>query len=894
MNETLSVIDEHITDLSTPRHSLAPPDLRAASASNTANNHHNNSINNDSGSEYSAHMGSRRYSYINGQETDEEEDSRPTEDQVRKWGHQETAKHLRDLGVDDKHCDIFEEQEITGDVLLDMDQDFLFMKEFDFGVMGRRLKTWHKVKAFQEDVKGATAMSSTSSSPYPGGGGGAEELPRSASRAAGHTSGGGTFLPRIPTFTEKSSGTGSGGGYVGQSRASTSSANQQHHSRLSSIQSTNSSYGIDRPSAASVRGINHSRRHSSIDTTNRSFDLGSDSAAAAAAAHPSSSMYSHQGNKSSLDRSWSMAGAGRRPPTRPGTSLGTSTTIMGGPDAQHRAAAHQQPVDANECDSAISVTDRYDDLDRGYFSGPEGDKKNRRVLTKRSSDHKASNSLTHSRQSSYTNDDSARRHSRIASIDSIRDAARATKPTPSLGKNRLRSLSTRLGSSDGSNNNNKPEAKSATSTTPGSTNTSPMGTGLFSFAKSSSSGDGSARSSTIPFKNAGPKIRRAVGLDSNSSSPSTNSPTNNNSKSDSPTRDEPAALARTGSATPSAASKTSSRHSADRQSTGSSGKAAADLAFPRTRPSMRGSNVKSKQETSAYIQGLEKKAPKEQMEVCDYSGWMKKRSSNLMTTWKPRLFVLRGRRLSYYYSETDKEERGLIDITGHRVLRADNDPIVTLHATITGSTTSPTSPATANGVSPSTTTTTTTTEKTSSESVRNLKGENSGPFFFKLVPPKAGYARSVQFTKPAIHYFQVDTIREGRLWMAALMKATIERDLEQPIESTNKQKTISLKQARLTNQRPPALSTPDPREEDEDEAEAEANEGGNEGKDGSEGSDTNDSSGLGLGALGLDKPTPESSDPDGKELPAKPLGSNPLGGIDAGPSLLQDPVIARD
>lgn len=783
MNETLSVIDEHITDLSTPRHSLAPPDLKAAGGGG----------NNDSGSEYSAPLG-RRFSYINGHETDEEEENRPTEDQVRKWGHQETAKHLRDIGVDDKHCDIFEEQEITGDVLLDMDQDFLFMKEFDFGVMGRRLKTWHKVKAFQEDVKGT--VSSSSSSPYPA----PEE--RSASRAAGHT---GTFLPRIPTFTEKSSGSG---GYVGQSRASTNSA--QQHSRLSSIQS-NSSYGMDRPSAASVRGLNHSRRHSSIDTTNRSFDL----------ADPPHHASFHQSNKPSLDRSWSMAGTGRRPPARPGTSLGTSTTIMGGPDTQ-------RPVDANECDSAISVTDRYDDLDRGYFSGPEGDvKKNRRVLTKRSSDK---GSLTHSRQSSYN--DEPRRHSRIASIDSIRDAARATKPTPSLGKNRLRSLSTRLSSTD-----DKAEDKSAAS----------AGTGFFSFGKS---GDNSARSSSTPFKNAGPKIRRAVGLEN---------------KDDSPTRDEPH-LARTGSATPSAASKSSSRRSADRQSTGS-GKA--DLSFPRTRPSMR-NNVKSKQETSAYIQGLEKKAPKEQMEVCDYSGWMKKRSSNLMTTWKPRLFVLRGRRLSYYYSETDKEERGLIDITGHRVLRADNDPIVTLHATITGSTASPTSPA--NGSGPS-------SEKNSSESTRGLKGENSGPFFFKLVPPKAGVARSVQFTKPAIHYFQVDTIREGRLWMAALMKATIERDLEQPIESTNKQKTISLKQARLTNQRPPALSTPDPQEEDEDEAEADVD----DSKDDRQADSKDSSGGLGLSAFGLDKP--DATD-DKKNDPIKPLGSNPLGGIDTGPTSL--------
>lgn len=49
MNETLSVIDEHITDLSTPRHSLAPPDSKVA---------------NDSGSEYSSNLG-HRMSYIN-------------------------------------------------------------------------------------------------------------------------------------------------------------------------------------------------------------------------------------------------------------------------------------------------------------------------------------------------------------------------------------------------------------------------------------------------------------------------------------------------------------------------------------------------------------------------------------------------------------------------------------------------------------------------------------------------------------------------------------------------------------------------------------------------------------------------------------------------------------
>ncbi|KAN0073012.1 hypothetical protein V8E54_009126 [Elaphomyces granulatus] len=70
-------------------------------------------------------------------------------ERVRNWDHVATARQLRDLGVEAKHCDIFEQQEITGDVLLDMDQEFILMKDFDFGVMGKRLKTWHTIKAFQ-------------------------------------------------------------------------------------------------------------------------------------------------------------------------------------------------------------------------------------------------------------------------------------------------------------------------------------------------------------------------------------------------------------------------------------------------------------------------------------------------------------------------------------------------------------------------------------------------------------------------------------------------------------------------------------------------------------------------------------------------------------------------
>jgi hypothetical protein len=76
------------------------------------------------------------------------------EEHIRHWDHVETARQLQNLGVEEKHCEIFEQQEITGDILLEMDQGFIFMKEFDFGIMGRRFKTWHMIKAFQEEVKG--------------------------------------------------------------------------------------------------------------------------------------------------------------------------------------------------------------------------------------------------------------------------------------------------------------------------------------------------------------------------------------------------------------------------------------------------------------------------------------------------------------------------------------------------------------------------------------------------------------------------------------------------------------------------------------------------------------------------------------------------------------------
>jgi hypothetical protein len=211
------------------------------------------------------------------------------------------------------------------------------------------------------------------------------------------------------------------------------------------------------------------------------------------------------------------------------------------------------------------------------------------------------------------------------------------------------------------------------------------------------------------------------------------------------------------------------------------------------------SRKKSKKETSAYTRGLEKKTPQEQMIGADYSGWMKKKSTNLMTTWKPRLFILKGRRLSYYYSENDDQEKGLIDISFHRVLPADNERITGLHATITGAMNSPTSPSGAH-------TPTIAAAEAAAEPESTLsKGSGDSMFIFKLVPPRAGLTKAVTFTKPTVHYFAVPNIKQGRLWMAALMKATIDRDDSKPITTTYQQKTISLAKARAMRHRPPAL-----------------------------------------------------------------------------------------
>ena len=107
-----------------------------------------------------------RLSYINGQETEEEEHNLHTEQEVMTWSPARVAEYLEDVGVEKKHCDIFKEQEINGEALLGMDQATIFLKEFELGPVGPRLRTW--VKTGAPVLPAAWKMRNISRRPAPG------------------------------------------------------------------------------------------------------------------------------------------------------------------------------------------------------------------------------------------------------------------------------------------------------------------------------------------------------------------------------------------------------------------------------------------------------------------------------------------------------------------------------------------------------------------------------------------------------------------------------------------------------------------------------------------------------------------------------------------------------
>ena len=782
MNETLSVIDEHITDMKNPRSGALTVER---------------SRTNESGSEYSTTHIDQRTSYINGHETDEEERNLHTEKEVSTWSPRQVAEYLEDIGVEPRHCEVFKEQEISGEILLAMDQSSIFMKEFDLGPVGPRLRTWYKIKALQEEVRGPELMTKQTTNMISSNASSDDLRLQRGGSFAGSSFSTNLFGQPSPTSPRQRYGS-SYARHDGPSPQSSPSP-QLLQSQTRDASSTPVSFtfisGLDspsRPSAASIRELNHSRRHSAVDFAS--------TLSPATPTVPDESSTSSQINKTSphkknpsFDRNWAMGAP--HPATNGRPRSATSGSLF------PRAERNTFDPHATEPSQPHKISR---DLDREYVSGGEMDgKKARNVLRKRDTV-----SANHSRQSSYHADTKrlsfagVKRHSRFSSVDSIKDTVAAlASPATKLYQNNSfmghfrnssageavtkTSLTTDITSPtvtklvyDNKKSSPKPSMKIITSSTDVSNGTASNDSPKSAVAPAKSFSK--PRMGLRAISDAVTGNERAI-----ASTPASVASPSKEAFVQSPTR--------TGSTSPSAASQSVERESTDASSKDTSG-------VPTRLTPTSGTRRKPKKETSAYIRGLEHKSPKEQMEGCDYSGWMKKRSSNIMTTWKPRLFVLRGRRLSYYYAETDTQEKGLIDISSHRVLPADRDIIAGIHATVTGAKSSPVSPAAAQMP-------TSASEDAASIQSRSpiQRTESDMMFIFKLVPPRTGLSRAVNFTKPTVHYFAVENVAQGRLWMAALMKATIDRDETKPITTTYQQKTISLGKARAMKQRPPAL-----------------------------------------------------------------------------------------
>jgi hypothetical protein len=748
LSETLHVINEHITDL------RSPPSNGGLRTNAT-----------DSGSEYSTQL-NERLSYIQGEETDDEEDGLHSRAEVEAWGSEDVAEYLFTAGVEKHHCEVFRDQEITGEVLLGMDQSSLFIKAFDLGSVGRRLKTWQKIKTLQDEVNGQGPPTRRTTQTY-GSDAGSDAPSRTRSRTNTLTN----SVNRLPTVDDRPMSIHTKRLSLTQTpRMEPSTALASPVSPTALTDSPTRPAHTKRPSAASVRELHHSRRHSSNDfrLTGTTMTSGVTPKLATAGTFPIGDG-AHK-KQPSFDRNWTMGNAYT---SRPLSSTGFQDLIQGSSDPDLQ-------------DSAV-------DLDRGYFSGTDLDGRRRNVLRKRESG-------AHSRKSSYADEQRVRsataisRHSRYGSVDSVRDGG----PSPAAQK--YYNLATGPHRRTASTNT----TDSVRPIPPAKDNPSPTVTRL--------DGTGSVRDSPNTPSSPAHMSRQGIHADwlSAVASRTTSIKTaglglraisdtvhgdRNRLASPVDSKDSPMqSPSRTGSSTPSAG-PSFELDSPD----------AAKSPSSVTTPASRTSRKKTKKETSAYQRGLQKISPKEAMKDADYSGWMKKKSSNLMTTWKPRLFILKGRRLSYFYSEDDDQEKGLIDISFHRVLPADNERLTGLHATLTGAGTTPTMPV--SHFLP--------TIADSAAKAEGLQKGDDSMFIFKLVPPRTGLSRAVNFTKPTVHYFAVPNLQQGRLWMAALMKATIDRDDTQPITTTYQQKTISLAKARQMRHRPPALMNLDEGPEDE-------------------------------------------------------------------------------
>lgn len=737
IDETMNVIDEHITSMHKPSLGVINNVDRRPS--------------NDSGSEYSGGLGRKSSYYTNGEESNEEEVALSRQE-VLKWSPARVAQYLESSGVERSHCDVFQEEEFSGEVILGLDQSAILLQELKLGSIGRRMKTWAKIRALQEDVKAAETGTkppppATDTSTF----GRGSQISRQASPSAS------TFLTGsasvVDNIVHKLQAQPN---YIQSGLPSPGLPSPRMPSPA--LPSPGLGQQNKRPSAASIRGLAHSRQ-SSIDVGRSAYNK------------PYTSPPLH-GKQASLDRSWTM----EMPNKAPGPER--SWTV---PLKQPISAASSRPVSTIHMHSmsadqnAQRMTDASSLRNDGYASDLDVQKSRQQTPKSGFSDQmRMPSPIKEKRSSAFfwkgNQPPSPQKSAEVAPSTCI-----VSEPTTNMISQSVTTLSY---------GTDTPRAGRAPTDSPSAEKTP------IAMPPPTSSTVKDLRKGLRTISDAITGREKAV-ISIPLEHPSAPSET---SAQDTSTLG--------GSSTPSINSKSFDLEDANKS----------DLSTPLTTMNSAAAGRKAKKATSAYTRGLLKRTPAEQMVGCDQSGWMKKKSSSLMGTWKSRLFVLRGRRLSYYYSENDSEEKGVIDISNHRVLPVENEFITSI-AGLTGANASNPSPHNASpitGFSPNSALSTPSSGTADSPSnlsinrTTTFKGD-AQLFIFKLVPPRTGLSKGVNFTKPTVHYFAVPSLAEGRLWMAALMKATIDRDETKTVITTYQQKTISLEKARARKERPPEL-----------------------------------------------------------------------------------------
>ncbi|KAF8243788.1 hypothetical protein K440DRAFT_34718 [Wilcoxina mikolae CBS 423.85] len=683
-----------------------------------------------------------------------------TKADIMKWTPADVSKYLQCRHIPPATCIKFEEQEVTGSILLQLEMSHL--KELELGSFGKRFEVWKEIEHLVKNLKHPATK------------------PRSGSDAAarhsavgfiqeGHnrqrSSTVGTVLPRIRSQHNRP--------LSRQHMSNAQEANTHPSGGPSSLKNSISSEvsspiapvaGIwEQPRSPPVSPVHGGQTGSSSSKRRSTQELPSPATALNAAMSAGAAVLVAGGveNKAhqrlgSFDRSWTSGIIG-------GISRPSTATGMRENKGKHKMTASTGTADSTITgDSGFSESThspRQSVTERSYFSS--GESKERKVLQKKN---------VHSR------------HSRIASAgEAVRRTSSSTlsaaiayrKGGKDKHKRKSASFSGDLGLSD------YEEAKEKGNSEKGNT----IGRGI-----------SPATLVTVPF---------------GSRSISETLKFNIEEKLSSPLSPGTGSISTGDGSTPSLTVTMESETAPDRPTKADRKKSNREKGI-RSVASGSGLRQKSKKQTTAWEKGLRQITPAEAAKAGDFSGWMKKRGSSGVGAWKSRFFVLNGRRLSYFYSVSDTWERGLIDITSHKVLPAADDRLVGLHAALAAAASPTSSPRPgASPLSQSLNSPKTPNTPPTKDEKDKKKEKDQGWFTFKLVPPAPGAAKGVTFTPPRLHYFATDTRDDGKKWMAAMMKATIDRDETKPVITSYSAKTISLSKARAQRARPPDLISKD-------------------------------------------------------------------------------------